>query len=192
MRFIRGHELVHVLSLVDTSSDGLNIYLALVCADLLGVGFWGGFSSHMFTPNFWHVCNMLIGCFVLQCIPHLGYLLMLASHPYPIWKLYWGLRSVLEGIFCLRRFWRGFQGCQRLFLIVTARDGLFVPYDIHGGLSSCLQVYDRLNASLLSLMWALACTSVPCFIGGSPKFLEGLLHDCKQRPNKSYPCLMSL
>ena len=46
MRFIRFHEVVHFLSPVDASSDGLYIYLALVSAALLGVGWQGRFSSH--------------------------------------------------------------------------------------------------------------------------------------------------
>ena len=48
MRFIRYHELVHLLSPVDTSSDSLHICLVLVSAALLGVVPQGGFSSHKF------------------------------------------------------------------------------------------------------------------------------------------------
>ena len=48
MRFIWGHEIMHLLSPVDTSSDSLHICLVLVSAALLGVVPQGGFSSHKF------------------------------------------------------------------------------------------------------------------------------------------------
>ena len=46
MRFIRFHEVVHLLSPVDAYSDGLYIYLALVSAAILGIDRNGGLSSH--------------------------------------------------------------------------------------------------------------------------------------------------
>ena len=46
MRFIQSHALVHFLSSVGTSSDGLNICLVIVRAALIGVVQRGGFSSH--------------------------------------------------------------------------------------------------------------------------------------------------
>ena len=60
MSFIRGHELAHLLSPVDMSLDSMNICLALVSVDLLGVGRRGSFSSHKFTPAFWRGWNLPI------------------------------------------------------------------------------------------------------------------------------------
>ena len=76
MRFIRGHALVNLLSLVGSSSDGLIIYLALVSTDLIGVGRQVGFSSLKFTPTLclnWHLLNW--GFFLTRCVvQHLGLL----------------------------------------------------------------------------------------------------------------------
>ena len=41
------------------------------------------------------------------------------------------------------------------------------------------------------LMGFLIVPKVPNFLGGSPKLSKGLLHDCKRRPRKSAPFLMS-
>ena len=70
---------------------------------------------------------------------HLGYLIFLTSQLYLIWTDPWGLRSVLKGPLlsqCLRRFLRGFHIFQRIFPIVPVRYGLYVPYNIFGGLRS--------------------------------------------------------
>ena len=73
---------MHVLSTVDAllvlfASFGL----ALAGAALLGVGWQGGFYSHMF-PDFYHGwISVQFGCLVVQVITHLVYLLVLAlSH----------------------------------------------------------------------------------------------------------------
>ena len=60
MRFIRGHALVNFVSLVDVSSDGLHIHLALVRAALVEVDWRYAFSSHMFTPALWRGWNLPI------------------------------------------------------------------------------------------------------------------------------------
>ena len=49
------------LSPFDVSLDGLYISIALVSADLIGVGWWGGFSSHIFTPYLWGFWYIPIG-----------------------------------------------------------------------------------------------------------------------------------
>ena len=64
MRFIRGHALMHVLLLVDSFTDVIHNYLALVSSALLGVGWIGGFSSNTFTPSafaLWCGWHMSIG-----------------------------------------------------------------------------------------------------------------------------------
>ena len=48
MMFIWGRALVHLVSPVYTSLDGLHIYLEIVSTSLLSVGWHGGFSSHIF------------------------------------------------------------------------------------------------------------------------------------------------
>ena len=55
------------LSNVGASPEGLNIYIALVSAALLGVSQRGSFSSHMFTPALWSGWNLPVWvCFMLQ------------------------------------------------------------------------------------------------------------------------------
>ena len=66
MRFIRGHSLVHLLSLVGVSSYCLHKYLVLVSAALLRVGQWGGYSSHILTPALWCVWHLPIFFLSLQ------------------------------------------------------------------------------------------------------------------------------
>ena len=73
------------LSPVNASSDGPHTFIALVRAALLVVGWWGGFSSHMFTPASW-------------CIWHLpiGFLRVYSKNLVPLEKT-WGLYSILKG-----------------------------------------------------------------------------------------------
>ena len=48
-------------------------------------------------PDFYHsFLSAHFGCFVLQGIQHLKYLLALASQTFPIWTFSWGLRSVIS------------------------------------------------------------------------------------------------
>ena len=60
MKFILGHALLHLLSPVDASLDGLHFYLALVSAAFLGVSRQGIFSHHMFASAFWCGRHLLI------------------------------------------------------------------------------------------------------------------------------------
>ena len=61
---------MHVLSPVNTSSNGLNIYLELISAALHSFGWRGGLSSYMFTLNFWRVWYIPIEYLDLQrCFP---------------------------------------------------------------------------------------------------------------------------
>ena len=69
MRFIWVHAIVHILSLVDGSSDGLHIFLALVRTTFIRVGWQGGFSSNIFTPALLSGWNLTIG-FVLFCMDY--------------------------------------------------------------------------------------------------------------------------
>ena len=91
---------------------------------------------------------------------------------------------------CLRHFWRGFQSCRRIFLIVTARSVLSVLSNLLRGLRSCFYVFDHLTARLSALLWNLAHPVVPNFPGGSLKFSKGLICKCKRHPRKSAPLLL--
>ena len=88
MRFIRGYTLVYLLSLVDTSLDGLHIYLALVNDTIIRVGWRGRFYSHIFTPAFWRGWHLTIGFLNIYRVysKHLGLL-----------EKTWELHSFLEG-----------------------------------------------------------------------------------------------
>ena len=115
MSFIRGHELIHVLSPVDMYSNCLHIYIALVSAALRGVGCQGGSSSRKFLG----VCHSLISIHwfffnkayfnTLDIFMH-----WLLSRVQSIKSLE-GSALVLRVVFCLRRFWRGFRGFRRIF-----------------------------------------------------------------------------
>ena len=105
-----------------------------------------------------------VDCFVLQDIPHLGYLLALDFQSCLIWTLSWGLLSVLEGTLvdqCIQHFRRGFQSFWWIFLAIPAQSGLFVRSDIFGGLQYCLQVFDHLTACTMALPRDIYCPSVP-------------------------------
>ena len=144
MRFIRVHALMHMLSPVDVSSGGLHIYLELISADILGVGWRGGFSSYMVTPAFWRIWNLP------------GWVLNKILHTLSI-LLRWIIIHVrsghyLEGSATFSRFlWLisvsgvfggGYEVFGKKILIVSARSGLFVPSDIPRGLHSRRWVSD--------------------------------------------------
>ena len=130
------------------------------------------------------------GCFVLQFIPNLGYLIVLASQPCTIWEFTWGLRSVLGGPLIdqfLQPFWRGFRSCWKFFLVVPAQSGLSVLSGLIRGLCSCFRV-----SGLWPLIWwrsfgVLIFPKVPGFLGGSPKILEGMLFSTRDIPESFFP-----
>ena len=150
-------------------SDGLHIYLALFSEDLLGVGCWGGFSSHHYTPAFWRSWHMpIIDIFCsARCI---------VKHP-SLSEKYWGLRSVLEvplqffvsEVF-LRKLWKWWRTC---WLFPRDLDWLFrhissqwSPIFLPGCWSS--------NRSCIGVvLWASPPLVVPC-VKGAQKFSEGL------------------
>ena len=166
MRFIQVHALVNLLSLVDTSSNGLYIYLAIVRAAHLGVGRWGGFSSRRFTPAVWRGWHLTIGLlfFTRYEVQYLGYFISLDSQPCLIWTVSWRLRSVLEGLF---------NGLTLPFLeeapeFCTDLSGF--SYLVNGTSSS----FDF--AVLLAISWNF-CFLFPC-VHEDPKLLEGKLRAC--------------
>ena len=65
-----------------------------------------------------------------------------------------------------------------------------IPSDLLGVVFSCHRVINWLTACLVAFLKALVRPLVTCFLGGSPKFSEGLLFDCKQCPVKSSLYLM--
>ena len=140
MRFIQCHELVNFLLPVDKSLDGLHIYLALVRAALLGVGWRGGFSSHIFYTlllarlEYYHCV-----CFILQVV--LQHLVILEkiedSAPF--------LSVSLFELLCPEFFRRRLRKLLENFLSleISERDAeVFLPSNILGSLRSCRQVVD--------------------------------------------------
>ena len=63
---------------------------------------------------------------------------------------------------------------------------IVVPYGFLRGLCYCHWVRNFMNARLVALLWNLACPLFTCFLGGSPKFLEGLFCDCKRYTGKYF------
>ena len=86
---------------------------------------------------------------------HLGYLLLLASQPCPIWTFTWGIRPDLEVTFlfgCLWHFWRSLRSDQQVFLIASAQAGVSVPSNLCGDIQSCRWVFDCLTACLAVIL----------------------------------------
>ena len=167
------------LSLVDASLDGLHIYFVLVNASLLGVGWRGGLSSHIFTPAFWRIWHMPIFLGFLQGISHLGYFLALNSQLCPIWLFDLGLHSVLEVPFlskCLQLFWRGFQSGQQFlsFLRNLASLSCLIYLGVSTIVSGSLAVWP--------FIWRRFCG---IFFVSKTIWGTTLL-----RPSKSAPCLL--
>ena len=132
MRFIWVYALVHFLSLVDASSDGLHFYIALVNVTLLMVGRKGGFNCHKFyTRLLAQLAYTHWVVFVLQGISqHLVYFRALASKPCPIQTASWGIYSILEGSFdgsVYPTFSEGIPKWSGGLAIVSTRDGLPDP-----------------------------------------------------------------
>ena len=74
---------------------------------------------------------------------HLGYLLLMASHPCPTWTFIRGIRSDLEGNFlfgCFRYFQRNLRCGQEIFLNASAQAAVSFPSDLFGDFRSCLWV----------------------------------------------------
>ena len=66
---------------------------------------WGGFSFRkVFTRPLARLASALCYLVLQGESQHLGYLLLMASRPFPIWKVTWGIRSDLEGLVSLLMF----------------------------------------------------------------------------------------
>ena len=134
------------LSPVDASLDGLYIYLVLLSVALIGVGWRGGFSYHMFTPTLWRGCHLTIRFFfykdLLQTSWNFGEKLRTLLHS-------WGSPFQL---FLSSAFQRRLQSHRRIYFIVFAQAGLIVLSDLLGGLWYFCHV-----------VW-----SYVCLFGGSP------------------------
>ena len=108
-RFIKGNALVHLLSPVDASLRiSASFDLALYRAAPIGVGWWGGFSSHKVYPpsGVSGICPLVdFFCFIMCVVQNLG-----SS------TKYWGIRSVLgssASTFCVQHFQRRLQISQK-------------------------------------------------------------------------------
>ena len=118
MRFIRGHALVHVLSLVVTSLER-SPYLS--CACKCGPS-WVWSERRLVLPYVYkRPLEQLESGYIyifLQGNPQLGYLFVLASEQCMIWTFTWRICFVIEVPFIyhfLRRFWRGFWSVKKSF-----------------------------------------------------------------------------
>ena len=155
---------MYLLSPVNASSYGLHIFIEIVRADHLGVGRQGGFYSHMFTPALWSGRNLPIVFFLTRCIPTPCIYIFLDSHTCTIWKVYWGICSVLVGpliSICLWHFWMGFQSFLQNFIIIPAY-GLSDPYNLLGCILYCIWVVYCLATLPAALQWVLYFPSVTC------------------------------
>ena len=188
MRFIRGHALIHLLSPVDTSSDSLNIYIALFSAAFLGVGRQCILYSHTFTPAFWcvwHLPIIFVFCFTRCVIQH-----------FVILEKPWGLCSVLEGSslnLCV---------CP-MFSRVGSEDVSELVYEFHARcpegsiliLSKLLSLIFGSSRSfkravLVVVLWVFSFLFL-CVIGDLI-FLDGLLPSCNWCTCNSSPCILVL
>ena len=166
MRIIRVHALLYLLSPVGVSSDSLHIYLEIFRSALLGVGWWGRFSSHAFS---WCVHH---GCLFAQ----FGFVYFYkCSFPKYFLDNSWGLRSVLEDYpfyFDIQSFLDEAPKLPENVLTVSARSGSSVPSDLLSGLWSCFQVSDNLNTRLAVFWGDLACPKGSLFSRGVSKALR--------------------
>ena len=175
MRFIRDHAPVNLLFTVDVSSDGLNTYFALISMALLGVGRWGGFSSHKFTPTLWRGWNLpIIGIFSFtRCVvQHLG--LSGKSR---------GIRYVIEGsIYCLfTTFLEEALKITASLFALSVRAGLKV---LSGSFwSSCIWLMGIPDPSIVMSLRRYCLFYYLC--EGAQKFLEGMIRNCERYLGKS-------
>ena len=174
MRFIRWHALVHLLSPVDASSDGPHIYLALVSADLLGVGWRCGSSSHTFYAlPMARLASAHWVCFVLKFV---------LCTPWTFGKT-WGLRSILEvspfDFWCPTFSGGGSEVAGKFsFTVHSAQAAEVFPYawstNHRGGLHSCLRVNFSLRSRLAGFLGILHVLKGSMFFWG----LRNSQRDC--------------
>ena len=122
-------------------------------------------------------------------------------HPEKYWKTplhSWGLPFLVSQ--CLWSFqkWQiclspeiprgGSKVASKFSSIFPAQSGLFVLYNLLGGLCSCPWVFNHLTARIEALLWAIDCPSFTCDDRGSGIFggTDFL------RTGKSVPCLLFL
>ena len=165
----------------------LNICLALSRAALLGVGWWGGLSSHIFTDvsnvvGIWPIAGLFIfSRWVYNTLDFWKSIKVCALY----------MRIPFFDCLCLTFSGGGSEVVGGFFLNLRAR--LWVPTpDPLGGIFSWCCVANFLTACMAEFLRALASPLVPCFIGGYTKFSEGLFRYCKKCPRKSYLCLLFL
>ena len=190
MNFIWGHALMHFLSPVGASSDGLNVYLSLVRNSLLRVGRRGDLSFHNVYTHLLERLEYSL-CVVVFCEVYSNTL-----DVYLRWLLIRvRLGQSLEGsdlflrfpfmVPCLQHFRRGFQ------------NGLlnlqFFPRELICLIHQCYQWSPLLfpgfcfpGCSFLAVL-AEFCLFFPC-VQGVSKLLDGLLRAGERCPGKLSPC----
>ena len=172
MRFIQVHALVNVLSLVNASSGGIHVHLALVSAALLGVGQWGGFSSHIFyTQPLARLESDHWGFFCINLIT------LLHSWWFPFYLIFPTFPEAAPKL-----------SEDFLSLTISARAAdIFLLPDLIGSLRYCRQVAD-----IHSIFWQNSIQALsPLFSlisGGYPKFSGVLLRSREWCLWKSSPC----
>ena len=143
-------------------SDGLHIYLALVSAELLRVGWRGDFSTHISTDEsitVGYMTSLVLFIFKRCVYKTLAFWKNLKESA----KLLNVTLSIFD-VFVQRFLMEAPKLSDHflsLSLSVRAADIFLLP-NIIDGLRSCNWVVDNLTACLVGLLWYLFCPSVPC------------------------------
>ena len=120
--------------------------LALARVSLIGVGWRGGLSSHIYPPVsiIVGICPVLgFFSFTSCAVQHLG-----------LSEKSWGFCSFLGGstsTCCVRRFQKRLQSCLEILISLSTQAG-FCPSDVIGFLCSCRQVSGRPAAHLAAFL----------------------------------------
>ena len=133
-------------------------------------------------------------CLFLQVVyQHLGGLLSLDSQPHPIWLFIWVIQSAFDGSpfpsQCPQHHWRGFRSFGKCTIVPTW-DGWSVPSNFIGDFRSSLDLIS--TSSSVGGIFGIFIPYSTCFLGGYPKFSEGLIWSRERHPWKSSPFLLVL
>ena len=161
------------------------ICLALSSVALLSIGRRGVFSSHslLICPSRFVSAQLLVFfCFTRCVVQNLD-----------ISEKYQGIRSVIEGfslIVCVRRFRGRLLIYQETCWLIRRELACLSRPIFSRGFRYWHQVAVFIRYSLVAVLWV-SRPLILC-VTGSPKFLEGLIYDCKQFPDNYSPCLLFL
>ena len=162
-------------------SDDLHLFLVIDRAALLGVGRWGGLSSHIFPGGSIMVGILSSGFFLFSQ--------SVQSNTLAFWQNIWGLRSILWGSFLII-FFQIFGGGSEVVgrFVVSFRSIWLVRYSWISPLF-LLGCRDRLSIFLVDLLRA-SCPFFSLHGRGSEVLRIGLLCNHRQYSGKSSPFLL--